>query len=106
MGKSAVPPDLTTARNGMALSEKGIRIHAVETLVQYRFHNPDLLWEALHGSSVLIDTAGKPVPRDGNKRLAIVGDAAIRLALAEDWYPSKTNKSKILLEMKVTYSSS
>ena len=92
MDKSAFPPDLT---NGMALSEKGIRIHAVETLIQYRFHNPALLWEALHAPSVLIDRAGKPVPPNGNKRLAIIGDAAMKLVLAEDWYPGKTNRGKI-----------
>ena len=79
----------------MALSEKGIRIHAVETLVRHRFHTPALLWEALQGPTVLIDSAGKPVPPDGNKRLAIGGDAVIRLALAENWYPGKTNKGKV-----------
>ncbi len=94
MAKSAAPPDLTNACIDMAQSEKGIRIYAVETLVQYRFHNPALLWEALQGPSVIIDSTGKPVPPDGNKRLAIVGDAAIRLALAENWYPGKTSKGK------------
>ena len=100
MARSAAPPDLTDDCIDMALSEKGIRIHAVETLVRYRFHNPALLWEALQGPSVLIDSAGKPVPPDGNKRLAIVGDAAIRLALAENWYPGKTSKGKVYCHCK------
>ena len=84
---SAGPPDLIS-RNDMALSEKALRIHAVETLVQYRFHNRELLWEALQGPPTFV------IP-DGNKRLAIVGNAAIRLVLAEDWYPGKTSKGKI-----------
>ena len=94
MAKSAISPNTTNAYLVMALSEKGIRIHAVETLVRYRFHNPALLWEALQGPTIVIDIAGEPVPRDGNKRLAIVGDGAIRLVLAETWYPGKTSKGK------------
>ena len=99
MPKSAVPPDFTSACNDMALSEKALRIHAVETLVQYRFHNRELLWEALQGPPTFV------VP-DGNKRLAIVGDAAIRLALAKNWYPGKTSKGKILISPKVADCSS
>ena len=79
----------------MALSEKGMRIHAAETLVWYRFHNPALLWEALQGPTVIIDIAGQQVPPVGNKRLAIVGDAAIQLVSAEDWYPAKTSKGMV-----------
>ena len=88
MDKSAIPPDLTSVCNDMALDEKALRLHAVETLVQYRFHNRELLWEALQGPPAFVTP-------DGNKRLAIVGDAAIRLVLAEDWYPGRTSKSKI-----------
>ena len=89
---STLSPDTTRAHRIMALSEKGIRTHAVETLIRYRFHDPALLWEALQGPTVIIDVTGAPVPRDGNKRLAIVGDAAIRLVLAETWYPGRTSK--------------
>lgn len=95
MAMSTLSPDTTRAHRIMALSEKGIRIHAVETLIRYCFHDPALLWEALHGPTVIIDVAGAPVPRDGNKRLAIVGDAAIRLVLAETWYPGRTSKGGV-----------
>ena len=95
VAEPTVPPGLPNTCTDMALSEKDIRIDAVETLVRYRFHNPALLWEALQGPTVLVDSVGKPVPPDGNKRLAIVGDAAIRLALAKNWYPGKTSKGKI-----------
>ena len=95
MAKSAISPNTTNAYPVMALSEKSIRIHAVETLVRYRFHNPALLWEALQGRTIMIDIAGERVPPDGNKRLAIVGDGAIRLVLAETWYPGNTSKGKV-----------
>ena len=95
MAKSAISPDTANAYLVMALSEKSIRIHAVETLVRYRFHNPALLWEALQGPSIMIDIAGERVPPDGNKQLAIVGDAVMQLVLAETWYPGKTNKGKV-----------
>ena len=62
-----------------------VTIEAVETLVQYKFHDSALLWEALH-------TQG-PTP-DGNKRLAIVDDSVLALALSEDWYRGKTTRGK------------
>ena len=74
---------------------QGIRIHAVETLVRYRFHSPALRWEALQGPTVIIDIAGKRVPPDGNKRLAIVGDAAFQLVSAKNRYAAKTSKGMV-----------
>ena len=67
-------------------SQKTATIQAVETLIQYKFGNTELLWEALQSSKVLVDSTGAKVPPDGNKRLAIVGDAAMQLTLAEGWY--------------------
>ncbi|KAF2137433.1 uncharacterized protein K452DRAFT_278680 [Aplosporella prunicola CBS 121167] len=61
---------------------------AIETIVGYRFKNPNYLWEALqaHGSHVTkID--GRFIG-EGNKRLALVGDSVLRLVLLGDWYPS------------------
>lgn len=95
MAKSAISSNTTNVYLIMALSEKSVRIHAVETLVRYRFHNPALLWEALQGPMVMVDIAGNRVPKDGNKRLAIIGDAAMQLVLAETWYPGGTSKGKI-----------
>ena len=92
---SAIFPDSMNTYRAMALSEKDIRIHAVETLIWYRFHDPALLWEALQGPTIMIDIAGERVPPDGNKRLAIVGDAAIQLVLAETWYPGETSKGRV-----------
>lgn len=56
-------------------------IEAVESLIQYKFSNPDLLWEALNTTP-------------DRKRLAIIGDLVLSLALAEDWYKSGTNRGE------------
>ena len=62
----------------MTLSEDEVRIEAVESLIQYKFQETALLQEALHTDA------------DRNKRLAIVGDSVLSLALAEDWYKGNT----------------
>ncbi|KAK5085215.1 hypothetical protein LTR05_004495 [Lithohypha guttulata] len=51
----------------------------VEEITGYHFHDIDLMHEA-------ITAAG--MGSDGNKRLALVGDALIRLVTVDDWYPS------------------
>ncbi|KAL6717660.1 hypothetical protein ACLMJK_005575 [Lecanora helva] len=62
-------------------------VEAVETLIQYKFKDPALLWEALQTKSA----AG--TEPDGNKRLAVVGDSVLSLCLAEDWYRGTTSRS-------------
>lgn len=52
----------------------------VESLLNYRFMKPYLLEEALHaGGPIYI--SGKYIA-EGNKRLAMIGDSALDLALA------------------------
>lgn len=68
----------------MPLTPKHPTIEAVESLIQYRFNHTALLWEALQCAGLVFDTELQPVPPGGNKRLAIIGDAVLRLALAED----------------------
>lgn len=64
-----------------SISAKEAIIEAVETIIQYRFNHTALLWDALQcpGSP----NAAHP---NGNKRLAIIGDAVLLLGLAEDWF--------------------
>lgn len=70
----------------MSLTPKHPTIEAVETIIQYRFNHTALLWEALQCTGIALDSEGQAVPPGGNKRLAIVGDAVLRLVLAEEWY--------------------
>ena len=65
-------------------------IEGTEAIIQYKFTNSTLLWEALQcsGNRELL-IAGRQLI-EGNKRLAILGDAVLELILAERWY--HTNK--------------
>jgi ribonuclease-3 len=78
----------------MTSDQKAAAIGAVETLIQYKFHDTELLWEALQTTKVLLGNARAAVPPDGNRRLAIVGDAAMQLALAEDWYRTSDSRGR------------
>lgn len=64
---------------------------SIEDLIQYQFQAAHLAEEALTaagaGQSSKSEHAKEP-RRYGNKRLALLGDALIRLAVVDDWYPS------------------
>jgi ribonuclease-3 len=55
------------------------RIRAVEGIINYEFHSKSLLAKAL-------EAAGATMASQGNKRLALIGDAALRLVLYEFGY--------------------
>ena len=57
-------------------------IEAVESIIQYNFKTSTLLWEALQ------------TELSRNKRLAIIGDAVLALALAEDWYHGVASRGR------------
>lgn len=74
----------------MLSPQKAATIEAVESLIQYKFKDSALLWEALNIKPVI--TPGLPVPPEGNKRLAVIGDSVLQLALAEEWYKGDTSR--------------
>ncbi|KAJ5263819.1 hypothetical protein N7478_011424 [Penicillium angulare] len=55
------------------------RIRAVEAIINYGFHNPQFIANALKA-------AGSSGAAQGNKRLALIGDAVLRLVLYELGY--------------------
>ncbi|EGX50819.1 hypothetical protein AOL_s00054g905 [Orbilia oligospora ATCC 24927] len=63
----------------------------VENIIGYKFSNSDLLTEALEasGRAYTHDTEGGA---DGNKRLALVGDAILTLIQLDQWYPSSDSR--------------
>ncbi|KAI9739551.1 MAG: hypothetical protein M1834_006267 [Cirrosporium novae-zelandiae] len=61
-------------------------ISSVEVIIGYRFMDRSILWEALHAPGSLFPVIGNHCLAEGNKRLAIVGDAILRSALIETWY--------------------
>ena len=63
------------------------RIRAVEDIMNYEFHDKYHLVKAL-------EAAGATMASQGNKRLALIGDAALRLALYELNYEEEASIRK------------
>lgn len=59
---------------------------AVEAIIGYQFNDPSLLTEALQASGSPVRSAGTRAIPDGNKRLALLGDTVLKLALLDHWY--------------------
>lgn len=74
-------------------------IAAVERTFGYTFNNKAILWEALQapgsdGVSLIPDrNVSLSISREGNKRLAIVGDAEMTRLIARKWYATYELKS-------------
>ena len=67
-------------------------VEAVQRIVGYKFKNHQLLWEAFQAPG-LTDTAEFKSLPDGNRRLALVGDAALKLALVREMYSKDVHRS-------------
>lgn len=65
------------------------RIQAVEDITGYRFADPKILCEALQAAGSTLSSRS-----DGNKRLAKVGDTALRLVLDSDGYEKGANRGR------------
>ncbi|KAL8947092.1 MAG: hypothetical protein Q9222_006589 [Ikaeria aurantiellina] len=63
-------------------------VNAVQTMIDYNFTDSFLLWEALQAAGSTVVTAGGRIFPNGNKRLAVLGDTILQLAICEDWYNS------------------
>ena len=61
-------------------------VQGVEGTINYHFAEPLILWEALQATGNGISSVGARSFTDGNMRLALVGDAILKLALLEEWY--------------------
>ncbi|RHZ47227.1 ribonuclease III domain-containing protein [Aspergillus thermomutatus] len=73
------------AMSHMSLDE---RADFVENIIHYDFTNRAILYEALRSAGALVMT-GRPHRCDGNKDLAQIGDAVLRLILVMDGYEAK-----------------
>ena len=67
-------------------------IHGVEEIINYTFINHSFIWEALQAAGSPVQVIGNRRLVEGNKRLAILGDSVLLLALAETWL--ETNESR------------
>lgn len=66
----------------------------VENIIGYSFSDPLILWEALQAAGASRAAGSRHFP-DGNKRLAVLGDAILKLVLVSDWYVSADARGKI-----------
>ncbi|PSN58624.1 hypothetical protein BS50DRAFT_448472, partial [Corynespora cassiicola Philippines] len=53
----------------------------------YHFINSNLLDEAFIAAGAPVSRTDIEGPVQGNKRLALVGDAVLRLCVLDEWYP-------------------
>ena len=79
-------------------------VRKVQSRIGYNFKNAPYLWEALQGAGSIVRSGEIEGPGieyhsvgfqrmpDGNRRLAILGDAVLRLAISEDWYTSEAGR--------------
>lgn len=72
----------------MATVQMSTTTHGVEAIIGYNFNDPLILWEALQAASSSVSRAGTRRFPDGNKRLAVLGDAILKLVLVGEWYGS------------------
>jgi ribonuclease-3 len=61
----------------------------MQTILSYHFSNEILLNEALELAGTCNQPGGVTGDNEGNKRLALLGDALIRLLILDGWYPKK-----------------
>lgn len=77
----------------MAMSHMSLdqRADFVENIIRYEFTNRGILYEALRSAGALA-TTGRAHRSDGNKDLAQIGDAALRLILVMDGYEARASR--------------
>ena len=73
-------------------------VRKAQSRIGYNFKNAQYLWEAVQAPGSIIrsgEVEGAGTERhsagfqrfpDGNRRLAVLGDTVLKLALVEDWY--------------------
>ena len=76
------------------LKNKQQMIGDVQAIIAYTFHDGDILWEALHVPGAMLSATGNRNLSDGNKRLALLGDAIMKAALLINWYTTIDTRGK------------
>ena len=83
-----------------AMSVTSMAISSVEAILGYKFTDTNCLLEALNAPGSGVSTAGNRRFSDGNKRLALKGDAAIRNVIVEDWFSTNLPRGKVPVRRK------
>ena len=61
---------------------------SLENQLEYSFHDVHLLNEAFVAAGAVKSRPDVEGDVSGNKRLALIGDAVLRLSILEEWFPS------------------
>lgn len=70
----------------------------VQQIIGYTFTDKSILWEALQAPGSGVIFAGtRAISNDGNKRLALKGDAWIKVLIIEEWYSQHMPKGENLV---------
>jgi ribonuclease-3 len=69
-------------------------IAAIDDIIGYHFNGETLRNEALLAAGASVSRKDVQGPVEGNKRLALVGDAVWRLVLLDGWYSKPSNIGK------------
>ena len=76
----------------MASTTMADMLYNVESKIGYHFIDPSILWEALQAAGSNVRQIGARRLPDGKKRLALLGDAVLKLALLAEWYDGEEPK--------------
>ena len=66
----------------------------LQNQLQYSFNNVDLLQQAFIAAGAAKQRPDVEGDVSGNKRLALIGDAVLRLSVLEEWFPSGESTSR------------
>ena len=67
---------------------------SLENQLEYSFHDFHLLNEAFVAAGAVKSRPDVEGDVSGNKRLALIGDAVLRLSVLEEWFPSGESTSR------------
>lgn len=69
-------------------------LESLQARLHYSFKNASLLEEALTAAGAAVSNGEVNEPVSGNKRLALIGDAVLRLSVLDEWYPGGATTGK------------
>lgn len=73
-------------------------VNDVQSILGYQFGNLELLLEALKATGSGLNLLQSRSVMDGNRRLAQVGAAAIKMAVLNNWYHSGNDRGVTVCE--------